>query len=523
MPGQSQPKITIRNWVEDDIPALVKLHATVYSFLYAKEDLYTERKYGLQFRSFPEGQFLAEVDGQIVAYATSLILQLDDEEEYFRYIELSGGGSFSTHKPGGDTLYGADIAVHPDYRGLGIAGKLYTARKKLLTRLNLRRMVAYGRIPGYSDHKEHLTAEEYVQQVVDKKLSDPALNAHLKAGYQVKRVIFDYIHDAESLDYCTYLEYENPKYKSNQLTISAAGNRRSVRRIRICSSQYMMRPIKAWSDLEATVKFFVETADEYHSHFLVMPEYFTAQMFSTMSPKLAPLAAVKKLAALEPQYLDMFTRFATQHQLYIIGGSTPVLRPDGHIYNVAHLFTPNGSHYTQDKLHITHWERDMWHIHPGSGLKVFRTPLGRIAIQICYDIEFPELTRLLALAGAEVIFVPISTDEKKAYNRVRYSAFARATENYIYTVISGSVGNLPDTHYSLNYSQSVIITPSDFAFPTHSVEAEADPNVESVAIGELSLLNLAKQREVGSISPLLDRRTDLFELKAKIPVEIITC
>jgi len=515
------PQVIIRNWHPKDIPTIVKLHEDVYGHLYSKEELYNARKYRLQLRAFPDGQFLAECDGKIVGYTTALIMQLNDEENLYRYPELSGNGSFSPHTPSGDTLYGADIAVHPDYRGMGIAGKLYVGRKSLLKKYNLRRMIAYGRIPGYPEYLNKLTPEEYVQQVVSGKLKDSALNAHLKAGYKVKKVVFDLMHDTESMDYCTYLEYLNPDFKLNRRMIAATPPKRPVRRIRVCASQYLMRPIKAWKDLESTVEFFAETADTYDSHFLLMPEYFTAQMFSTMPSSLEPMKAIRKLAGMTGKYIDMFKRLAKQHQLYIIGGSTAVLREDGHVYNVAHFFTPSGKVYTQDKLHITPSERESWNIRPGNGLNVFDTPLGRIAIQICYDIEFPEVTRLLALAGAEVIFVPFSTDERKAYNRIRYSAHARSVENYIYTVISGNAGNLPNKQYLINYSQSAIITPSDFAFPTHAVVAEADPNVETVVIGELALTNLAKQREVGSVRPLFDRRTDIFELKSKIPIEII--
>ena len=54
-----------------------------------------------------------------------------------------------------------------------------------------------------------------------------------------------------------------------------------------------------------------------------------------------------------------------------------------------------------------------------------------------------------------------------------------------------------------------------------AIAAEADPNVETVVVGELALSNLAKQREIGSVKPLYDRRTDIFELKSNIPIEII--
>ncbi len=77
-----------------------------------------------------------------------------------------------------------------------------------------------------------------------------------------------------------------------------------------------------------------------------------------------------------------------------------------------------------------------------------------MAIQICYDIEFPELTRIAAERGAQIIFVPFCTDERYAYLRVRYCAQARCVENHVYVAIAGSVGNLPhvdslDIHYAV--------------------------------------------------------------------------
>src|SRR5690606_16491504 len=111
---------------------------------------------------------------------------------------------------------------------------------------------------------------------------------------------------------------------------------------------------------------------------------------------------------------------------------------EGKIYNSAYLFTPTGNVYWQDKLHITPSERRYWGIEAGDTIKVFDSPLGRFGIQICYDIEFPELTRIMVNHGLEILFCPFSTDERKAYYRVRYCAHARAIENYIYVVLAGN-------------------------------------------------------------------------------------
>ncbi|MFO7774719.1 MAG: bifunctional GNAT family N-acetyltransferase/carbon-nitrogen hydrolase family protein [Candidatus Hydrogenedentota bacterium] len=512
--------VTIRNWRYEDIPGIVACERAAYPH-FPPDALCDERLFRMQLEAFPEGQLLAEVDGKVIGYAASLIVQLDDDSPWHSYDEITGMGTFSNHNPSGDTLYGADIAVHPDYRGRGIAQKLYGGRKEIVRRFNLRRMVAGGRIPGYRDYAGRMTAEEYVDKVIRGEIKDPALNTHLRAGYKVRGVHMDYLNDKASLNYATLLEMPNPDFKPEQRRIAGAPIRKPVRKVRVCVAQYMMHRIHSWEDFEAQVEFFVQTADEYYSHFIMFPELFTTQLFGTMRPDLEYLDAVEDLARYTDRYIEMFTRMAKQYGLFIIGGSHPVLRED-QIFNVAHLFTPTGNVYTQDKLHITPGERKFWGIQPGQDLKIFDTGLARFAIQVCYDIEFPEVSRLLSLHGVEAIFVPFSTDERKAYDRIRYTARARAVENVMYVLVSGNVGNLANLKSSLvNHAQSAVFTPSDVAFPANAIAAQADPNVETVVMTELDLGSLAQQREVGMVRPFRDRRPDLYELTSKIPIEII--
>ncbi|MBK8901416.1 MAG: GNAT family N-acetyltransferase [Anaerolineaceae bacterium] len=518
---KAKGKITVRQWQEADIPQIVACHKAVYGEVYEEDELYGRRAYRLQFNAFPEGQFLAEVDGQVVGYTTAIIVQLDDDENGYNYEEITGLGTFTTHTYSGDTLYGADIAVHPDYRRRGVSKRLYQKRRQLLRKYNLRRVVAYGRLPDYHRVSGQMTAETYVAKVIAGEMWDTALSAHLNAGYTVKRVLLDFLDDEKSLNFSTWLEMPNPDYKPARRRIAAAPLKRPVRTIRVCAAQYLMRPIQSWAEFEQQVTFFAMSAETYHCHFLLMPELFTVQLFTLMSTDLEPKTAAHQLAGFHGQYVELFKRLAMQYGIYIIGGTTPTER-DGKLFNVAHLFSPSGNVYTQDKLHVTPYERDFWDIQPGEGLKVFETPLGRIAIQVCYDIEFPELGRLLTLAGAEAIFVPFSTDERKAYYRVRFSSQARAVENFIYVVLAGNAGNLPTTPwYLLNYSQSAVFTPSDFAFPPEATAGLADPNVETAVIADLDLTTLAQMRDLGSVRPLRDRRLDLYELKPKIPIKTV--
>jgi predicted amidohydrolase len=290
--------------------------------------------------------------------------------------------------------------------------------------------------------------------------------------------------------------------------------------MRVCAAQYLMRKLSTWEEFEASIRFLAEVADEYHGHFLLLPEWMTAVLLQLLEKGADNPEGFRSLAEWTPRYVELLKQLAQEHNLYIVGGSAPMVK-DGETYNVAFLVTPSGHVYEQEKLHITPSERETWGVRPGREVSVFDTPFGRIGLVVCYDVEFPELIRLMALAGVEVLFVPFSTDEAKAYQRVRYSAAARAVENGMYTVIAGSAGNLPTRNYMLNYARSAVLTPSDFGFPDDAVIAEADPNVETVVVADLDLTALQQFHQDGSVRPMRDRRPDLYELKMKVPIKVI--
>jgi predicted amidohydrolase len=157
---------------------------------------------------------------------------------------------------------------------------------------------------------------------------------------------------------------------------------------------------------------------------------------------------------------------------------------------------------------MTRFESEEWHVSAGHRLRVFDTALGRLAVSICYDVEFPELARAAAREGATVLLVPSCTDDRQGYLRVRYCAQARAIENQIYVVVACTVGSLPMVPaVSLNYGQAAVLTPSDFPFARDGIRAEGIPNQESMIIGDLDLDALAESRRSGTVLPLRDSHT----------------
>ncbi len=197
----------------------------------------------------------------------------------------------------------------------------------------------------------------------------------------------------------------------------------------------------------------------------------------------------------------------------IITGSLPSIE-NGRLKNIGYLCHRNGVADMYEKIHITPDEAKHWGIMGGEKLKVFDTDAGRVGILICYDVEFPELPRLLAQQGMQILFVPFLTDTQNAYMRVRLCAQARAIENECFVAITGSVGNLPKVeNMDIQYSQAAVFTPSDFAFPSNCIKSEATANAEMILIAEVDLSLLDELHSYGSVRNLKDRRTDFYELK----------
>jgi predicted amidohydrolase len=279
-----------------------------------------------------------------------------------------------------------------------------------------------------------------------------------------------------------------------------------MERLRIASLQYFIRPVQTFDQFRDQVQALVETAADYKAQLLVFPEYFTVQLLTLGNVKRPIREQVRDLARQADRFRTLMGDLARQHGLYIIAGTIPVMDGDSdHVYNESSIFSPSGKHGVQGKLHMTRFEKEEWKVSPRAKFQVFETDFGRVAITICYDVEFPEIARAAGREGAHILVVPSCTDDRQGFLRVRYCAQARAIENQMYVVQSSTVGSLPMVPaVSLNYGQASILTPSDFAFSRDGILAEGIPNQESMVIGEINLTTILQGRSHGTVLPLLD-------------------
>ncbi|MFC5733174.1 carbon-nitrogen hydrolase family protein [Cytobacillus gottheilii] len=280
-------------------------------------------------------------------------------------------------------------------------------------------------------------------------------------------------------------------------------------KMRVSAVQYHLHSIRSFEEFAAQCTHYVKTAQEFGAEFVLFPEFFTTQLLSIGSEAGGSLT-INELPGFTEQYKNLFISLAVNNSLHIIGG-THVISRNGKLYNVAHLFYPDGRVEEQAKLHITPTEVDEWNMSAGDHFQVFDTQKGRIAILTCYDIEFPEIVRMAKAKGADVIFCPSCTDDRHGFHRVRYTSHARAIENQVYVVVTGTIGSLPTVDFMrANFGQAAIITPNDIPFPPKGIMAEGELNDDMIITADLDLNLLYEVRERGSVTTWRDRRTDLY-------------
>jgi len=505
-------RLYVRNATLGDIPGIIALSRRVYAGtgMYG----YTAGPLTGQINTFPEGQFVAMLGDRVVGYCATFRIGEDVALAPHDWTEITGNGYASRHDSEGEWLYGMEVCVDPDCRGYRIGERLYNERKTLCQALELQGVVFAGRLPTLARRlKKFESVEEYVEAVKSKKQRDPVLSFQLHNGFEIHGIIPHYLDaDHASLGYGIHLTWRNPKVARN----GDNGKRKRYGRrmpdtVRIGTVQYQQRRVASFEEFSDIVRYFVDVVSTYKGDFVVFPELFTLQLLSIESREGTPAEAIEAVTEYAEPFRNLMRDLALRHNINIIGGSTPVKEEDGRVRNVAYVFLRDGQVFSQPKIHPTPNEAYWWNITGGSRVTAIETDCGPIGVLVCYDAEFPELTRHLVDQGIQILFVPFCTDERQSYLRVRYCCQARAVENQLFVVMSGNVGNLPKVpNMELQYGQSCILTPCDFPFARDGIAADTTPNVETVAFADLRPETLLTARNSGTVKNLKDRRHDLY-------------
>jgi predicted amidohydrolase/GNAT superfamily N-acetyltransferase len=496
--------IEMRNLEIQDYQELKKSMKSAYTDM--DEDYWDANSIRKLIKIFPEGQICVTVNGQVVGCALSIIVDYQKFGDNHTYKQITGDYTFKTHNDKGDVLYGIDIFVHPNFRGLRLARRLYEARKQLCEKLNLKSIIAGGRIPNYQKYQNDLTPRQYIDKVRYKEIYDPTLSFQLANDFHVRKVLNKYLpEDSRSKGFATLIEWNNVYYEE----ISTAINHKKV--VRLGLVQWQMRPYSNISELMKHAEYFIDAVSAYQADFILFPELFNAPLMADYN-HMDTARAMRELAKYTRPITEEFAKLAVSYNVNIISGSMPKIDEDS-LYNVSYLFRRNGSMEEVYKIHPTPSEISSWGMRGGDEVRTFETDAGKIGILICYDVEFPELSRILAMQDMQILFVPFLTDTQNGYNRVKFCAQARAVENECYVAIAGGVGNLPNVNnMDISYAQSAVFTPSDFGFPVTGIQSEATPNNEMIVIADVDLSLLDELHEYGSVQNLKDRRADLYAI-----------
>jgi len=278
-----------------------------------------------------------------------------------------------------------------------------------------------------------------------------------------------------------------------------------MKTLKLGAMAYRGQPVSHFDDFAARVIERLDRVDSGRPDVIVFPELLTTELFGMIEPA-APPVMFDWLSQRTDAYLDLFTGQARRRGRWIVGGSH-VVQLDGRFYNTAFLFAPDGRIFTQRKLHLIP-QVESGLCTPGETVETVDIGGVVIATLICYDVEFPETTRLARLKGADVILVPAATIGEAGYWRVRHCAAARAVENTLATVHSSLIGETIPT-YGFK-GAAAIYGPCDKGFPDNGLLAETELNREGDVMAEIDLDDLRHCRDNGSVRPFRDRRADLL-------------
>ncbi len=273
-------------------------------------------------------------------------------------------------------------------------------------------------------------------------------------------------------------------------------------KVKAAVAQYDIGFFAQWFEFEDKLTQWVSLAAKNGAKLLVFPEYGSMELASLFGESVYKDLG-KQLHSMQDIYAEyeaLYSQLAKQFDLMILASSFPVLQSDGSFRNRANLYGVDGLIDYQDKLIMTRFENEQWLIHAGQDIKVIETDIGRLAINICYDSEFPLIAHQQVQAGADVVLVPSCTDTQAGFYRVRIGCQARALENQCYVLQSPTFGDaLWSEAVDVNTGRASIYTPVDYGFPDNGILIEGSVDTVQWVYADLDLSEIARVRQQGQV------------------------
>jgi GNAT superfamily N-acetyltransferase len=211
---QTDFKLTLRGLTREDYPQIKRIMDRVYKGMGGAWKL---NEYNTLIDNFPEGQICIEDKGSVIAAAHAILVNADEFESRHTYDDLIKGGKMTAHDPDGNALYGIDVFVDPEYRGLRLGRRLYDARKELCETLNLKSIIFGARMPGYKEYAGSTSPSDYIKKVKANEVYDPVLSFQLSNDFHIKKILKDYLpEDTQSNSYGVLMEWINVYYEKRK-------------------------------------------------------------------------------------------------------------------------------------------------------------------------------------------------------------------------------------------------------------------------------------------------------------------
>lgn len=273
--------------------------------------------------------------------------------------------------------------------------------------------------------------------------------------------------------------------------------------LKVALAQYSLKKHHSFNAFMENAESWVKEAVVNKARLVVFPEYGSIELVSLFSLEIQQdlVRQLKEMQKHREEFLNCYLELAKKYKVYIVAPSFPY-EEDGHIVNRAFFINPEGLYGYQDKQVMTRFEDESWKVSSPKERKlhVFDVDGVKMGISICFDVEFPDFARELALSGIELLIAPSCTEAAAGMNRVHVGARARALENQIYVGVSQTVG---DVDYSeaidKNTGMAAMYSTCDKGFPDDGILIQGEVNYPKWVYAEVDPSLIARVRAEGSV------------------------